>query len=234
EPEAVTQALIEMANAAGGKDNVTVVYVEGEKFASSQRRYPAHHRRESFDSSLGRRHATSEVPETVTPPNRSNVVRDAVIAIAFLAAGFGFARWDLWKRSAPTTGSTAVSTTSDDQVVKPTESIAAAIARAGAGTQIIVEPGEYRERIFLENGIRLVSRIPRGATIRLPTTASDTDLVAAVVADRVSHAELTGFKIIGDAATPLGVGVGVTDSDVAVMDVEIVGATRAGIEFGEN
>src|SRR5262249_8079597 len=148
--------------------------------------------------------------------------------------GFGFARLDLWKRSAPTTGSTAVSTTSDDQVVKPTESIADAIVRAVPGSQIIVEPGEYRERVFLKNGIRLVSRVPRGATIRLPTTTSDTDFVAAVVSDRVSHAELIGFKIIGDAATPLGVGVGVTESDVAVMDVEIVGATRAAIEFGEN
>src|SRR5262245_51275847 len=39
EPETVASALIAMANAAGGKDNVTVVYAEGEKFAASQRRY---------------------------------------------------------------------------------------------------------------------------------------------------------------------------------------------------
>jgi len=97
-----------------------------------------------------------------------------------------------------------------------------------------VEPGEYRERLFLKDGIRLVSRVPRGATIRLPGTTADSDFVPAVVADRVSHAELTGFRIIGDAATPFGVGVGITGSDLSVIDVEILGATRAGIEFGEN
>ena len=38
DPEAVAQTLIATANAAGGKDNITVVYVEGEQFAASQRR----------------------------------------------------------------------------------------------------------------------------------------------------------------------------------------------------
>jgi hypothetical protein len=96
-----------------------------------------------------------------------------------------------------------------------------------------VELGEYRERVFLKNGVRLVSRVPRGATIRLPSTASDADFQPAVVAADVSNAELTGFKIVGDAATPLGVGIGITRSDLSVTDVEITGATRAGIDFGE-
>ena len=33
DPVAVTQALIDAANNAGGKDNITVVYVEGDRFA---------------------------------------------------------------------------------------------------------------------------------------------------------------------------------------------------------
>ena len=36
DPEGVVRALLESANAAGGKDNVTVVYVEGERFAAVQ------------------------------------------------------------------------------------------------------------------------------------------------------------------------------------------------------
>ena len=232
DPETVTQALVEMANLAGGKDNVTVVYAEGEKFAASLRRYPI--RRENVESPLSRRHTTNEAKEATPAPSQGKLVRDVIFAILFLAVGFGLARLDSWTRSAPSTANVLVSTPSKDQVVQSTESIAAAVARAVPGSQIIVDPGEYRERVFLKDGVRLVSRVPRGATIRLPSTTSDSDFVAAVVADHVSHAELTGFKIIGDAATPLGVGVGITDSDLALTDVEIVGATKAGIEFGEN
>ena len=35
DPDSVVRELIAAANAAGGKDNVTVVYVEGEQFAAS-------------------------------------------------------------------------------------------------------------------------------------------------------------------------------------------------------
>ena len=51
----------------------------------------------------------------------------------------------------------------------------------------------------------MVSRVPRGATIRLPGAASEGD--PAVVAADVSNAEFMGFRIVGDAATPLGTGV---------------------------
>jgi serine/threonine protein phosphatase PrpC len=234
EPEAVARALIEMANAAGGKDNVTVVYVEGEKFAASQRRYPRHSAREMFESNRSRRQATDAVNPAAPAPRQTKLLRNAIFAILLLAAGFALARRDVWMRSTPPAGSATFPSLSDAQVVKPGESLAAAVARAAPGSQIIVEPGEYRERLFLKDGIRLVSRIPRGATIRLPGTTADGDFVPAVVADGVSHAELTGFRIIGDAATPLGVGVGITGSDLSVIDVEILGATRAGIEFGEN
>jgi hypothetical protein len=95
-----------------------------------------------------------------------------------------------------------------------------------------VEPGEYRERVFLKNGVRVASRTPRGATIRLPGAVSDADSGPAVVADGILKAELTGFRIVGDAATPLGVGISVTGGDLSIIDVEIVGATKAGIDFG--
>jgi parallel beta-helix repeat protein len=49
----------------------------------------------------------------------------------------------------------------------------------------------------------------------------------------VSKAELAGFRIVGDAATPLGVGIGIIGGDVSVIDVEIYGATKAGVDFGE-
>jgi hypothetical protein len=47
-------------------------------------------------------------------------------------------------------------------------------------------------------------------------------------------AELSGFKIVGDAATPLAVGIGVTGGRLSLVDVEISGATKTAIDFGDN
>ena len=75
----------------------------------------------------------------------------------------------------------------------------------------------------------MVSRVPRGATIRLPGTASETD--PAVVAADVSNTEFVGFRIVGDAATPLGAGVLVKGGHVSIVDVEISGALAAAIDL---
>jgi hypothetical protein len=71
--------------------------------------------------------------------------------------------------------------------------------------------------------------VPRGAVLRLPGGASETD--PAVVAFEVAAAELSGFRILGDAATPLGAGVVVRNSTVILSDLEIAGATTAAVEF---
>jgi len=96
----------------------------------------------------------------------------------------------------------------------------------------VVEPGEYRERLVLVNGVRIVSRVPREAIIRLPSAASEGD--PAVVADGVSGAELVGFRIVGDAATPLGTGIFAKNADVSVVDVEITGASNVAIDLRED
>ena len=112
-----------------------------------------------------------------------------------------------------------------DDSVTPDQSIAAAIASADAGTEVIVEPGEYREQVRLKTGVRVTSRVPRGASLRLPGGASETD--AAVIAFEVSDADFSGFRIEGDAATPLGIGIVIRNSNVVVSDVEISGARTA-------
>src|SRR5205814_4177672 len=111
--------------------------------------------------------------------------------------------------------------------VGPTESITAALQRAAAGSVVLVEPGEYRETLRLKDDVRIVSRVPRAATIRLSGTASEGD--AAVVAAGVAGAELAGFRIIGDAATPLGTGVLIRGSQASLVDIEVTGAAEAAI-----
>jgi hypothetical protein len=115
-------------------------------------------------------------------------------------------------------------------VVTPAESIAAAIERAAPGSTVVVEPGEYRERLPMKDNVRVISRVPRAATLRLPSTAGETE--ALVIAAGVTGAELNGFRIIGDAASSLGVGIITRDAGVRLVDLEITGASIAGIDFG--
>jgi serine/threonine protein phosphatase PrpC len=207
DPEAVVRALVAAANEAGGKDNITAVYVEGERFA--QRRSLAATGRGGF--------------------KRHRRLRQAAIVLV-VALSVLFAPADVTQ---PPFGAPIVPNTAGAraEVVRPTQSISAAIARAQPASQVIVEPGEYREQLHLKDGIRVISRVPRAATIRLPATASEEQ--PAVVARGLGSAELVGFRIIGDAATPLGVGLLVQNSAVSIVDVEIMGATKIAIEFGE-
>jgi serine/threonine protein phosphatase PrpC len=211
-PERVARALIEAANDAGGKDNVTVVLVEGERFRSAV--------------------ALADPGPAGTYGNR---VRSRLfLSFALLATIVaGFALGLLWDRLDWTGGAaTRVLDASPSPriVVQPNESIAAALAQAAPGAIIVVEPGEYRERFALRDGVRLLSRVPRGATLRLPEGAAERD--AAVMAIEVENAELAGFRIVGDAATPLGIGVVVQDASVQLVDIEVSGAAIAALELG--
>ena len=64
------------------------------------------------------------------------------------------------------------------------------------------------------------------------TKAERKAATAAVVADGLTAGGLAGFRIVGDAATPLGVGLLARDAAVSVVDVEITGATQAALDLG--
>jgi len=225
QPQRVVKGLIDAANAAGGKDNVSVVYVEGERFSvrDRHREAPNQQRQETLP------------PQPSTPPRRTRTqqaVRLAVIVLLAVVIAAAVLRlrsyWPVLpgrEIALPLLGGGTI-------VVREAESIAAALEQAQAGSVVVVEPGEYRETLKLKDNVRLVSRVPRGATIRLPGIASEAD--PAVVATTVVGAEFAGFRIVGDAATPLGTGVLVRDSDVAILDVEVTGAVNVAIAISEN
>jgi hypothetical protein len=227
DPEAVVGELIAAANAAGGKDNVTVVYVEGETFATSNFGHGA------IQSGAAGAPVKSEQTrsETAAAPHRLARIGLIVLAVGIIMAAslwtFGWTLDDV--RSL--TSSWSLRPPAGQRTVAPGESIAEALRDAPAGTEIVVEPGEYREQITLVSGVRVVSRVPRGATIRLPATIRDAADVPAVLARNVSGAELVGFRLSGDSATPLPVGVLVQNSTVSLVNNEITGATRAAVEF---
>jgi hypothetical protein len=163
--------------------------------------------------------------------SRRQLVRIAIVVLLTVVIGFALTRAGVLPPRSDAPPAVPGVPTADGEVVHPTESIAAAIMRARPGSQVVVEPGEYREQLYLRDNVRVLSRVPRGATIRLPATASE--LEPAVVAAGLATAELVGFRIIGDAATPLGVGLHVMDSVLTVVDVEIAGATTAAIDFSD-
>ena len=108
------------ANDAGGKDNVTVVYLEGDRFRA-----------------------------TVAPaasPASSRALAYALMWLLLMGAGF-FA-WRAAGYPLPAAVTSAFGVSPDTTIiVQHGGSIAAAIARAAPGASVLVEPGEYRERL---------------------------------------------------------------------------------------
>src|SRR3954464_4567761 len=230
QPDLVVKELIRAANVAGGKDNVSAVYVEGERFASTACREPRalaeitrrgvacpmiveDHRTER-SAAVGRTNVWRRTAAVVI------VLAAAAIAAALLRPGPHLRMF----RGASTTPSEARSATI---TVVAGESITAAVERATAGSVVLVEPGEYRETLTLKNDVRIVSRVPRAATIRLSGTASEGDAAGGGVG--VARADLAGFRIVGDAATPLGTGVLIRGSQASLVDIEVTGALNAAI-----
>jgi serine/threonine protein phosphatase PrpC len=223
-PYEVVQALIDAANDAGGKDNVTVVYVEGAQFAPASRTLAPEPARPVSPT------VRQPVPDSPSnaPEQRSGRWMAALLTVLLLAVAAG-AAWRLGVRlpwGLPSTASLPLPPSTI--VVRPSESISAAINRVASGGEVIIEPGEYRERVRLRSGVRVRSRIPRAASIRLPGGASETE--AAVIATDVERAELAGLRIVGDAATPLGVGLFVRNAGVLLSHLEISGARETAIE----
>jgi hypothetical protein len=206
--------MIEAANTAGGKDNISVIYVEGERFPQS----------------AGAPDEPREKGDGVRGARRKRTIRVALVLLLMLVIGMVIARaWPYWLLSGPRALAPLVSS-GPQIVVLSNESISSALLQAAPGSEVIVEPGEYHETLVLRSGVRVVSRVPRGATIRLAGTASEAD--AAVVASEVTGAELVGFRIVGDAATPLGTGVLVKNAEVSIIDAEVTGAADVAIDIG--
>ena len=226
-PYEIVRALIDAANDAGGKDNVTVVYAEGAQFAESVRPAPRALRSEPARSEpVPAEHGNSHGAPSGAPRRRRWM---AALLTVLLLAVVGAALWRLgyrlpWKLRTP-----ILPLTSGAVVVRPTDSISSAVERAAAGTEVVLEPGEYRERLRLKSGVRVRSRVPRAASIRLPGGASEAE--AAVVAVDVEGAELRGLRIVGDAASPLGVGLFVRNAGVVLTEIEISGAHVTAIDM---
>ncbi len=199
DPETATRELIEAANKAGGKDNVTVLVVQGEQFRASAPAAPA--------SADGAR------------PGWAMPLALGMVALAILM-------WaaSMWFRPMPKPPQPVVVAPKVWEVGPGEGTIREAMAQAQPRDRIVVRAGEYREQVVLKNGVTIVSDPPRSAILRAaPGTQGP-----AVVAEKVAGARLSGFSIQGDASMPLSAGIVLTESGVEIDDVEVSGA-EAGV-----
>jgi serine/threonine protein phosphatase PrpC len=194
DPEAAVEDLIDAANRAGGRDNVTVLVVEGEKFGVAP-------------------------PTREARTGRVLAGRAAMFVYgAALAAAASFAVY--WvTRPAPVKPVHLPAVLTVGQGA-PFSTITGALAAAQPGDTVDVAAGEYFEQVRLKDGVTLCSHVPHEVVLRAAALSRG----AAVTAENVKAASFSGFRILADRQKPLSTGIEVADADIVVSDVEIQGA----------
>jgi parallel beta-helix repeat protein len=151
DPEAAVEELIEAANRAGGKDNVTVVVVEGERFAA---------------------HSPAPAPERAASLFSG---RPALFLYGLLlAAAAAWLSRVWWTPPAVIIQPRVLAVGSGARF----GSIAAALAQARRGDTVEVAGGEYREQVRLKNGVTLRAKVPLEAILRAPGISAGPAVVA--------------------------------------------------------
>ncbi len=201
-PEAAVRDLIDAANRAGGKDNVTVVLMEGEQFQAPARVVAA-------------------------PPTRTGGRWWFLAAglLLGLAAMFGALKWLGWRVPPPPVAPPQVVLVGTGQAFTR---IGDALAQARAGDVVEVLAGDYHEQVRLKEGVTVRSRVPREAVL-LAVPLSDGPVV---VADSVKDGRIAGFLIRADQQAPMAAGIVLTGSDVVVEDMEVKGAAKGIVIHG--
>ena len=215
--EGAVGSLIEAATRVG-KDNVSAILVEGEKFAASfQKRRRAKPKQAIVTDPQP---AAPAVAKTARPPI---IVQSAARApwyasfpaalfygLIIGAAALYFANRYLTPPPPPPPQTISVAAPG---------TITAALAQARPGDTISVAPGTYTEAIRLKDGVDLIS-----------SRAHEAVIDGFVIAENIRRARFDGFQIRGAS----NVAVRIRDSDIALNRDEISGANGPGIEFSGN
>ncbi len=229
-PALAVQELLAAANDAGGKDNVTAIVVEGERFEAAVR---ARGGARAARAAGAAQAAAAPAPAPSRAGHRIRAIAWLLAGLLIGAAASLIAVWagiDIVKlsglpASAPQGPRTlAVGLEPSAEFATITE----ALQQAAPGDTVNVGPGEYREALTLREGVSLLGS--RGAVLRPPLGAPPGWV--AVTAQKVGRGQLAGFLIAATPDQPMAVGVRVADATIEIDDVEIVGAREAGMELG--
>lgn len=229
-PDEAIDLLIERSNAAGGKDNVSVVLVE----ASTDRR--AEQPLQAAGTTVSR-DATSRGAASVPGGSWGPRLLAALGLLAVLAAGLTV--WQGPERLRQTAAEATASLRSlwpfgskGDLLVGSEgqfTTIQEALDAARSGQRVVVGPGDYEERLRLRPGVILEVMPPRSATLRVPNGDADGASIG-VEAVSVEGASIRGLRV--EPATPgaLTVGVRLADSQVLLRDVLVAGAADVALD----
>lgn len=223
DPDATAQQLVEAANLAGGRDNVSVVLVAGPEFLGG-------------DSDTLRearpRHATTRMRTGEKPLRR--LVNRALWLLAGMVLGILI--WGLVERAlgqwrapvrpaAPATQPKHIAADASDAL-----GIIKALVAAQPGDTIDVPPGQYLGPVQLKDGVGVVSAVA-GQAIILSDPAAPSEAGIAVVAKGLHAGRLEGVRITADQTHPLRTGILVDGSNIDIDGVEISGAVEAGVHI---
>ena len=200
DPDAAIRELIEAANLAGGKDNVTVVIVEGDEF--------------------GRRAAAES--------HAARGVWTGRLALFFLglllAAGAAWFSRELWRPAAVVITPRTLAVGAGETFV----TIGEAMAAARSGDTVEVDAGEYRGPVELKSGVTLRSRTPGEAVLRDdeqgPVVRADEVQGARLIGFRIQAGEAGAPPHPGIVLVNSPVEINDTEVEGASVGIEIRGA----------
>jgi serine/threonine protein phosphatase PrpC len=225
------QLLIEAANAAGGRDNISVVFVAGSEFVGASSR--------GFRAARTR-HAATRPRSDSDSGGFPQWARYLLILLVAVAAGFGLWRTIVRVTSVPAPGSpreqpAPAAARSHIIEVSPSNArgIIDALNQAVNGDTISVPPGDFLGPLILKDGVNIIAKVPRQSVIR-SDAAAVSEQGAAIVARGVHDAVVNGLKITADDTHPLKTGIIVVDSSVVLANLDISGAVYTGIRIEGN
>ena len=221
------QRLVEAANATGGKDNISVVFVAGPEFSGSESK--------PLQDARARHATTRPRSESTGIPKWAKFL---LLLIAGVAVGFG-----LWRvvvqvtATPPITKEQPPAAAARPRVVEISSTnargIIDALATAASGDTISVPPGEFLGPLLVKDGVDIVAKVPRQSVVRCDP-ASTAEPGIAIVARSVQHATIKGLKVAADETHPLKTGILLVDSSIELAGMEISGAVYSGVRIEGN
>jgi serine/threonine protein phosphatase PrpC len=242
DPQRIAQSLVDAANEAGGKDNITVVFIPGRAFASASGGSTTR-RMGSVTPNVSPAAAPAAPPVTMpAAPSRACTSREnfpipepissrrripvwmPILAVVVVVAAVAL----YWLRyhTTPEPGLHLGPSTLQVGKGQQYSSITAALAAARDGDSIVVAPGVYPENVLLKSGVTVISAKPGEAEIQASGTALNAQTVAGV--------RISGFRIKPDQTNALQIGLLARDSALELDNSEIVGASDAGVVIQGN
>jgi serine/threonine protein phosphatase PrpC len=241
-PDAAVAALIAAANAVGGRDNVTVLLVEGPQYRGvpdGGRAFPP--------VAADRQEPTLPLADAIVPPLSVPGLRPASTSpIEQHSRIGGFINSVMHSRAVALVAGVVLGllvpvglVSVPEATVPPTldrvltvgestsyQSIGAALAEARKGDLVQVEPGQYEESLTVPEGVELRATKAGEAVLVAPAGATNWTAIDATG----TGSTVRGFRITATGAAPMVSGVVVAASDVTLDDMTLEGAMDLGVD----